>query len=112
MAYQGELRQSDAVLKAFFVRRGRHGEADYDFLQDTGGQSLCLERGAQRPAPSAPWPGNCSPLRWRARRRWQRFVAAAPSSPDFADVCVQKVEEMRERNPVHVAQGPAAGSGQ
>jgi hypothetical protein len=40
------------------------------------------------------------------------FVAAAPSAPDFADVCVQKVEEMRERNPVHVAQAPATGDDQ
>ena len=111
VAYQGELQQSDAVLKAFFVRRGRHGEADYDSYKTRAANLYALSE-ARNDRAFCAMAGQLFATALASQAPLAAFVAAAPSAPDFADVCVQKVEEMRERNPVHVARAPATGDGQ
>ncbi|HWU55766.1 MAG TPA: hypothetical protein VN175_09705 [Rhizomicrobium sp.] len=50
-AYRGELQTSDAVLKAFFVRRGgEHGEAGYDSFKTKAANLSALEQARDAPA--------------------------------------------------------------
>jgi hypothetical protein len=109
VTYQGELRQSDAALKAYFVRReGHQGEADYDTYKTKVANLYALSeaRGDQAYCALA---GELFAAALRTQAPLMAFVAAAPSGPDLSQVCATNVAEMRSRNAVRLAQAPSAG---
>lgn len=104
MAYQGELQRSDAVLKAFFVHRGgRHGQADYDSYKTKAANLYALSEARDDRAFCAV-AGELFAAALATQSPLAAFVAAAPSAPGFAEICVQHVAELRADETVRVAQ--------
>ena len=115
MAYRPELQDSDAALKAFFVRRGgEHGEAGYDTFKTKAANLSALEQARDGRAFCA----DAHALFEAAlanRGSLMSFVDSRSSATDIGNVCVESrpvplpVRSADER-PVTVAPVPAAAA--
>ena len=103
MTYQGELQGSDAMLKAYFVRQGRHGEADYDSYKTRAANLSALDQARDAGAFCA-LAGELFAAALESRAPLDALIAAAPPAPGVLDVCV---ERPMDRGSLHMAQaGP------
>jgi|GEM_PF-810889 hypothetical protein len=120
MAYRPELQDSDAALKAFFVRRGgEHGEAGYDTFKTKAANLSALEQARDTGAFCA----DAHALFQAAlanRGSLMSFVESRSSATDIGNVCVESRPSplpMRSADakpldvaPVMVAPVPAAAA--
>ena len=91
--YQTDLQESDATLKAYFVRRlGRRGEAAYDSYKTKAANLAGLSQARNSEA----FCGATDRLFAQAlnsRMSLSSFVEDAPSPPGFSKVCVNPPRE-------------------
>ena len=89
LAYRPELQDSDAALKAFFVRRGgEHGEAGYDTFKTKAANLSALEQARNGPAFCA----DAHALFQAAlsnRGSLMSFVESRSAASDIGNVCVE-----------------------
>jgi len=103
MNYRGELQTSDAVLKAFFIRRGgEHGEAGYDTFKTKAANLSALEQARNSGA-------FCADARalfaaaLNNRGSLLSFVEAHAASTDLGGICAESRPLMaRASSPVAI----------
>jgi hypothetical protein len=93
--YGRELRNSDAVLKAYFMRLG--GLVAYDAYKTRAANKSALEQ-ARNDRAFCTLAGQLFAAALRSQAPLAAFVAAAPSAPGFTEVCIDN------RNRVHMAE--------
>jgi hypothetical protein len=99
--YGRELRSSDAVLKSYFVRlSGRGGEVAYDAYKTRAANLSALEQ-ARNDRAFCTLAGQLFAAALRSQAPLAAFVAAAPSAPGFTEVCIDRLQDNRNR--VHMA---------
>ncbi len=113
IAYRPELQESDAALKAFFVRRGgEHGEAGYDTFKTKAANLSALEQARNAGAFCA----DAHALFQAAlanRGSLMSFVESRDSATDIGNICVESrpvplAVRSADAKPVIVAPVPAA----
>jgi hypothetical protein len=112
IAYRPELQDSDAVLKAFFVRRGgEHGEAGYDTFKTKAANLAALEQARNAHAFCADASSLFQAV--MANRGSLMSFVESQSSHDIGNVCGESRPSLRpvrtgDASPVTVAPVPAA----
>jgi hypothetical protein len=115
IAYRPELQDSDAALKAFFVRRGgEHGEAGYDTFKTKAANLSALEQARDAHAFCA----DAHALFQAAltnRGSLMSFVESRSTPTDMGNICVESRPNLAslrtaEAKPVFVAPVPAAAA--
>ena len=115
IAYRPELQDSDAALKAFFVRRGgEHGEAGYDTFKTKAANLSALEQARDARAFCA----DAHALFEAAlanRGSLMSFVQTRSGDTGLGSVCVESrpaplAVRTAEARPVEVAPGPVAAA--
>src|SRR5215469_7484147 len=113
IAYRPELQESDAALKAFFVRRGgEHGEAGYDTFKTKAANLSALEQARDSRAFCA----DAHALFEAAmanRGSLMSFVETRAMGTELGNICVESRPAplpVREAGPVVVAPVPAAAA--
>jgi hypothetical protein len=115
IAYRPELQESDAALKAFFVRRGgEHGEAGYDTFKTKAANLSALEQARD----SGAFCADAHALYQAAlanRGSLMSFVESRGSATDIGNICVESRPvplpvRSADAVPVIVAPVPAAAA--
>jgi hypothetical protein len=114
IAYRPELQDSDAALKAFFVRRGgEHGEAGYDTFKTKAANLAALEQARDSHAFCADARSLFQAL--MANRGSLMSFVASQSTRDIGNVCGESRPSLRpvrtgDAGPVTVAPVPAGAA--
>jgi hypothetical protein len=115
IAYRPELQDSDAALKAFFVRRGgEHGEAGYDTFKTKAANLAALEQARDANAFCADAHSLFQSV-MANRGSLMSFVASQSNHTDMGNVCGESRPSLRpvrtgDAGPVTVAPVPAAAA--
>jgi hypothetical protein len=114
IAYRPELQDSDAALKAFFVRRGgEHGEAGYDTFKTKAANLAALEQARDAPAFCADAHSLFQAV--MANRGSLMSFVESQSTRDIGNVCGESRPSLRpvrtgDASPVTLAPVPAAAA--
>jgi hypothetical protein len=115
IAYRPELQESDAALKAFFVRRGgEHGEAGYDTFKTKAANLAALEQARDANAFCADAHSLFEAV-MANRGSLMSFVESQSNRANMGNICVESRPPLRpvrtgDAGPVTVAPVPAAAA--